>query len=340
MIALITTTINIPTVLSLYRRHGFGVPMFVAGDKKTRVQAAEYCSSLPGVVRYLSPDSQRQWKCSELLGWNTITRRNIALLEAIRSGADVIVTCDDDNIPLDRLYFADFDSLFAEDFSGLKVGGNGTWFDPGQWQFPHDGKPVVQRGFPQDVSSRAKIGYATGVKIGLAQGVILGDPDTSAVDRMSQHPLVHTVSELFHAGFVVGNDTWTVCNTQNTAVLSKFAPALLCCPQFGRYDDIFASLICQRIMREEGYHVHFGKPFVWQQRNQHDLVQDLKAEMFGMEHIVELAEALDAIILPKNERMRAVYHLLSRLKWWPQGATELADAFMDDVETALQEKAA
>ncbi len=341
-VALITTTVNLPKVLSLYRMHSpwdvGGVKFFVAGDHKTPVWVHEYCNRVGGCL-YLEPGEQvaRYKKVSELLGWNTITRRNIALLEALRWGADIIITIDDDNIPLAPSYFSDFADLFHRPFNGLKV--TGEWFDAGQWQFPN-GKPVVQRGFPQDRVSEGKVGIVTDAKIGLAQGTILGDPDTSAVDRMSQHPLVHHVSELFQSGFVVGDGTWTVCNTQNTAVLRDFAPALLCCPQFGRFDDIFASLICQRVMREKEYVTHFGKPFVWQQRNLHDLVKDLKAEMFGMEHITHLAEILDNIpALPKYP-VRTIYEILSHVPWMPKGVNELAQAFMDDVESVMQARAA
>jgi len=347
-IGLVTTTINIPKVLSLYRAHspnddGFGVRFFVAGDMKTPHEAYQFCAKIDGCT-WLEPSDQSKYKCSELLGWNTITRRNIALLEALRWGADVIISVDDDNFPLSPSYFADFAMLFGAPFDGLIVGDpKGSWFDAGQWQYPEDGgNPVVQRGFPQEKLSDGTIGVTTNAKIGLAQGTILGDPDTSAVDRISRHPFVHNVSELFQSGFVVDNNTWTVCNTQNTAVLRELAPALLCCPQFGRYDDIFASLICQRIMREKGYVTHFGKPFVWQQRNQHDLVKDLQAEMFGMEHIVHLATVLDHIpALPKDVHpVRSIYDTLSHVTWFPRKANELAQAFMDDVELVMQARAA
>jgi hypothetical protein len=347
-IALITTTINIPKVLSLYRMHspnddGRGVRFFVAGDLKTPKEAYDFCYALGGITCIPAAENS-QFKCEKLLGWNTITRRNIALLEALRWGAELIISVDDDNFPLSTTYFQDFANLFTHDFNGLKVGDpKGSWFDAGQWQWPRDGiDPVVQRGFPQDRMSDERIGVTTNAKVGLAQGTILGDPDTSAVDRMSRHPMVHNVSELFQSGFVVDNGTWTVCNTQNTAVLAEFAPALLCCPQFGRYDDIFASLICQRIMCERGYVTHFGKPFVWQQRNPHDLVKDLQAEMFGMEHIVHLATVLDEIpALPKDiHPVRAIYNTLSHVTWFPKGANELAQAFMDDVESVMQARVA
>jgi hypothetical protein len=147
---------------------------------------------------------------------------------------------------------------------------------------------------------------------------------------------VHVVSEVLRAGTVVDPSAWTVFNTQNTAVRREFAPALLCCPQFGRYDDIFASLICQRMMREQGYYVHFGQPFVWQQRNSHDLNVDLEAEVFGMKHVVHLAEVLDHIpSLCGHKPLRQVYDLISHIDWCPVGVAELAQTWMDDVEMVL-----
>ena len=39
------------------------------------------------------------FKCVEMIPWNLIQRRNIGYLVALRNGADVIATIDDDNIP-------------------------------------------------------------------------------------------------------------------------------------------------------------------------------------------------------------------------------------------------
>ena len=87
-------------------------------------------------------------------------------------------------------------------------------------------------------------------------------------------PIVHRVSELLRAGIVVNpKTTHTVFNSQNTAVIRELAPAFFMVPQWGRYDDIFASLMVQRLMRERGLVTHFGQPFVWQQRNAHDLLK-------------------------------------------------------------------
>src|SRR5215472_7731840 len=127
---LITTTIHTPTVLGLYRRavaNGVAkdVQFFIAGDLKTP-------DLFDGPWVYLSPELQQaSWKSSRVLPWNSITRRNMALLAALEWGAEIIVTIDDDNIPLDTDYFMHFENVFSRPFDGLCMDSNTGWFDVG-----------------------------------------------------------------------------------------------------------------------------------------------------------------------------------------------------------------
>jgi hypothetical protein len=47
----------------------------------------------------------------------------------------------------------------------------------------------------------------------------------------------------------------------------------------GRYDDIWGSYIAQRVMAETGHRVHYGKPFVWQERNPQSIWTNLRDEI-------------------------------------------------------------
>ncbi len=336
--ALITTTINIPHVLKLYRACGPDVAFFVAGDKKTPADAA-MGSDAP---HYMSPDYQQSlgYACSDLIGWNTISRRNIALLEALKWGAEIIVTCDDDNSPMSTDYFDRFEMVLGASFSGLSVRGVHGWFDPGVLAPNEDlGHYARQRGYPHAVNSAWTAGFAVDAKVGVAQGLVLGDPDTAAVDRMAYAPQIENVTELARAGVVVDPSTHTVFNSQNTAFPRELAPCFLMVPQFGRYDDIFASLIAQRVMRERGLHVHFGQPFVWQQRNPHNLINDLKVELWGMERVTQFAYLLDQFELVKTGNplswVRGIYSIMADWKWVPPGVSELGLAWCEDVEKVL-----
>lgn len=336
-IALVTTTINVPEVLRLYRAHGPQVQIFVAVDLKTPPECANLCSEI-GARICLPEHDDKAWKCSELIGRNTIGRRNVAILEALRWGADVIISIDDDNAPLDVHYFDDFSKLFIPGVAywrGLQAGSDGCWFDYGRWQFPRDGiDPVCQRGIPQPLISYDTVSFATDVRIGAAQGICLGDPDTSAIDRLSRLPVVHQLSELLRAGIVVNPEARTVFNTQTTAFCRDLAPCMLLCPQFGRNDDIYASLICRRVMRETGHYLHLGRPFVWQKRNAHNLLTDLKKEIWGMSHVVEFANWLDEFgfhNVSVLEMVRTIYSKMNMLDWMPPGVSELGLAWCNDV---------
>jgi hypothetical protein len=330
-IALASTTINVPhplALLSVCAKNNGEYRGFIAGDLKTPAEAVKFIDQH---AIYLSPEQQNSsWKTSRLLPWNSITRRNIAVLEALKWGADVIVCWDDDNIPLDTDYFAHFHQTLSQKFDGLRAASSSGWFDVGQMVYP----TASHRGFPHEKAGVIALNSCVGVDVGVCAGVVLGDPDIAAVTRIATHPTVHVVSEVLRAGVVVDPSALTVFNTQNTAVKRRFAPALLCCPQFGRFDDIFASLVCQRMMRHCGHYVHFGHPFVWQERNPHDLNIDLDQEIFGMKHVVHLAGVLDHIqTFPVDKHpVRVMYEVISQVDWCPEGVAELADAWMTDVE--------
>ena len=335
--ALITTTINVPRVLELYRKLDSEVRFFVALDQKTPEEAVNFLRYDLSNTHCVFIQEQQQYEHSELIGWNTVARRNIALLEALKWGAELIVTIDDDNIPLRQEYFWDFQKLLDNQWAwhGLQIGD--YLLDPGQLSFPTDGiDSVVQRGFPQSsLTSIRPVEPITNAKIGVAQGVILGDPDTSAVDRISRHPQVHQVSELLRAGVVVSQKAYTVFNTQNTAFLRELAPAMFCNPHFGRYDDIYASLITQRIMKERDLYVHLGQPFVWQERNDHDLLKDLAAEQWGAEHIIELINYLRRAPLPDASVTDQCRVLTEGCAIFSDEMKACARAWYNDVEKVL-----
>jgi hypothetical protein len=108
-------------------------------------------------------------------------------------------------------------------------------------------------------------------------------------------------------------------------------------PGVGRHDDIYASLIVQRVARARGYHVHFGQPFTYQQRNTHDQLVDLRAEIDGMGNVTTLAGALDAMHLPGKSVIGDVRRIYENLRATcttliPYPAIVAALAYLDDCE--------
>ena len=109
-------------------------------------------------------------------------------------------------------------------------------------------------------------------------------------------------------------------------------------PQIGRYNDIFASIVAQKIMRGLNLQVHFGKPFVWQQRNKHNLVTDLKNELWGYENIWPIAGHIDRLVLPLGnpsviDKLRDIY--LAVDPYLPGGVLPLANCWLDECQKLL-----
>jgi hypothetical protein len=242
---------------------------------------------------------------------------------------------NDDDIPLPD-YFYKFRTTLLNSFSGVEVSSPFRWFDPGSLLVP----PARHRGFPSEVPSSFVAKPVVDARVGVAVGLCLGDLDVDATTRIERPGLrVHSTSKLLDAGVVVAPSTRTVFNSENTALLREFLPAFFHMPGVGRHDDIFASLVVQRVMRDRGYRVHFGQPYVWQQRNPHRLLDDLKLELFGMERTVEFAEWFDECILdpsrPVIEMVRYLYNHLAMLSWMPEVAWRAGLAWCDDVEKVL-----
>ena len=342
-VALVTTTINVPHAIAAFRACEPATRFYVAGDLKTPSEARDFC--VDQGCDYLSPAKQKSlgYKCSEPIGFSSIARRNIALLEALKDGAEAVYFWDDDNLLVSPQHFHHIGrALFSSypgpiKFNGLQATSPSNWFDVGQLLdpiAPHRGFPHVKRGETTFVS-------AVGRRVGVAAGICLGDPDISAVSRIANAPIVHRVSELLRAGIVVDpTTTWTVFNSQNTAIIRELAPAFFMVPQWGRYDDIFASLMVQRLMRERGLVTHFGQPFVWQQRNAHDLLRDLRAEQFGAERILDFTDWLDGFIFTGKEAvadcMRVMFTNLP--DWMPERGKiqEMVLAWCDDCDSVMK----
>ena len=351
-IACVLTTINVPTVLALYAKHGPDVMFFVIGDRRTPdLEVGEFERRHVPNHAYYGIDHQHKlgYKCSRLIGENSIQRRNIGFLEALKWGADIVVSIDDDNIPVSEYYFShlrlpmlslhrvsDGAMLDVEIktnwWNGLKVSSPSGWFDVGtllQPKAPH-------RGFPHTKKAESTFAPVVDAKIGVAAGICLGNPDVSAVDRIANSPNVTGVAEALRCGIVVDpRENWTVFNSQNSAVIRELVPAWFMIPGIGRMDDIFASLVVQRIMRQTGHYVHFGQPFVIQQRNEHNLLKDLAQEIVGMQQIERFATVLANTPLDGTV-VENVRELFSAQKVLPADSVEAALAWCNDCEQVLK----
>jgi hypothetical protein len=340
MKALITTTVNVPHNLSDWADHlDEDDHIIVAGDMKTPQTDVDdllnHISMNTGVVTtYLTPREQEKWKSSDVIGWNSIQRRNIALLEAIALKPDWIITVNDDGFPtMDRQLSAIIDRCerLHKTFSS-----NTEWWNPGSQNYPptvHRGMPMSQRHVQHLPTPNEE--YAVGV----AEMLIVGDPDVDAVERICHNPQVEFIS----TDIRLAPGTWAPFNSEATLIRGELAPLLFQWPGVGRYDDIWCSYLARCVMDHFGWAVYYGDPPIRQERNAHNLLADLDAELFGMQHTEELVQVLRDVRLHKavtvgtltvTQAMIYVLNIvLSRCAWIPLQTRDSFYAWFADLET-------
>lgn len=339
-IGLVTTSINVPKVLSLYRAFAptaddrrTEVMFFVAADLKTPPEAFDYCSEEVGECMYLTPELQRKlpYKSLKHIPWSSDSRRDLAVLEALRWGAEILISIDDDQLPMEASFFWDFVHLFAQPFNGLQLGMPKQWFNAGEFATP----VTKQRGLPYDTAFYSNATPITNAQIGAAQGIILGVPDCDAATAITNTPMILNTSDVLKAGFVVDPAARAVFNSQTTAFRRELAPAFAqMYPAQGRNTDIFASLLMRRIMRERNLYTYFGPPASFHARQSRPLLPDLRNEMIGNERIVEFAEHLDRAPIPGKDVIEDCHILTGGFdaRLFP---VEFWNAWLEDCESVL-----
>ena len=289
---IVTTSINPPTEAIEKFDAMSSWTLVVIGDLKTP----------PGYRLkrgvYVSPREQEKYdkELSEAIGWNCIQRRNFGLLWAHDMGADVVAVVDDDNIPYDGW---GQDLAIGESVEVNYYETDLPVFDPiGATNERH----LWHRGYPlqlvpkRDYSRSSKKRMTFDVQADFWNG----DPDIDAVCRMVYAPLCR-FDPLF---FPLAADKIAPFNSQNTFLKAALLPDYFLFPHVGRMDDIWASYYAQA----KGARVVFNKPSVYQQRNEHDLVVDMKREYLGYEHnmeiVTKIAKEPEAILdyLPPESR--------------------------------------
>lgn len=291
------------------------VKIFVALDEKVHHEiysVPREAMNVWGVdLNLLEPEDQDMWSCSAPIGWRSIQRRNVALLEALAWGADRVITVDDDNVPVEpSTYLETLNQAYTPGRSVLLDSASG-WWNPGQMVSPqvhHRGYPLPERHL--ELEHRREAPSLLFPKdppiVGVVAGLWLGDPDIDATERISKLPLVHFTGYKPNSGgspytqVSLAPGTWSPFNTQSTAFSAEVAPLMQVLSGVGRYDDIWMSYVARRIMDSLGLVVSYGQPLVRQERNEHDLTVDVEKEMYGYRKTPALIEALLEINLTET----------------------------------------
>lgn len=273
---IVTTTINRPTEAITKFEAMTDWDLVVIGDLKT---PKDYTLKRG---TYVTPEMQESYdkNFSDAVGWNCIQRRNFGLLWAHDMDADIVAVVDDDNIPFDGW---GENLLIGKETEVNYYETELPAFDPvGATNHSH----LWHRGYPlqllpkRDYSKKSKRKITPDVQADFWNG----DPDIDAVCRMEHAPDCKFDDRFFP----LASNKLSPFNSQNTFLSGKVLKDYFLFPWIGRMDDIWASYYVEA----KGFKVVYNKASVFQDRNVHDLVKDMKAEYMGYENNLAIVNQL------------------------------------------------
>ena len=283
MKTIVITSIYSPQIATLKYANIPGWNVVVVGDMKTPDE--EY-DSLKNIT-YLSPDNQKKLypELSELIGWNSIDRRNIGYAYAYKMGASVIASVDDDNIPLENWG----KNLYIDKPIECKLytTNNCPVFDPlSVTTYNH----LWHRGFPiYWLKEKNNISYENKKIIPSFQANFWnGDPDIDAIARLEHYPNCDFSKDNI---FPFSSSILSPFNSQNTFISRNAIKDYFCFPFIGRMDDIWGAYYAL----SKGHKVIYDEATVYQDRNIHDNIIDFENEIIGYKNSHKLVLDIDNI---------------------------------------------
>lgn len=281
--SLVVTSISAPNPVLKSLAAGslaHGWDFIVAGDTKSPE------NFLLDGCRFLSVADQQAGahELGRLCPTRSYARKNIAYLEAIAAGAQVIVETDDDNFPRDAFW-----QPRVPQVSARPVHHNG-WVNV--YAYFSDNF-IYPRGLPLDHARDVPPAPAAAglMECPLQQGLADANPDVDAVYRM-----LFPLPFKFDSGIepvALTDGAWCPFNSQNTTFFRKIFPLLYLPAHCSfRMTDIWRSFVAQRVLHHLGHPVMFHECTVWQERNDHSLHRDFCDEVPGYVNNHEMRDAL------------------------------------------------
>jgi hypothetical protein len=327
--ALVVTSISAPNPVLRSLAEGsikHGWDFVVTGDTKS---PADF--QLEG-CRFLSIEAQQSGPHSlgRLCPTRSYSRKNIAYLDAIAAGANVIVETDDDNFPRDTFW------LPRQRMVSCRPVETDAWVNV--YAYFSDSF-IYPRGLPLDHARTTppQPSAAREFECPLQQGLADANPDVDAVYRML-FPLPFG----FDSGVepvALASGAWCPFNSQNTTFFSDIFPLLYLPAHCSfRMTDIWRSFVAQRILHHLGHPVMFHECTVWQERNDHSLHRDFLDEIPGYTHNHEMRAALMELDLGATRAIPAMmetcYQTLIRHGWVGTAEEALLTAWFADLAAA------
>ena len=258
---------------------------------------------------------------AHLVPYNSDNRRNVGFLMALASGADFLISLDDDNYCLpEGDVFAAHAVVTAGEGEHAVVESPNRFFNFCDLLEFNQAAAPYPRGYPYFArrSDHPTIRTVGRAEVHMNAGLWLCDPDVDAITWLVSAP--HVVG--FKGDSVVlGLNTWSPVNTQNTALRREAIPSYyfvrMGYPVGGasidRYGDIFSGYFAQACVKQVGGLVRAGAPVADHRRNSHNHLRDATREWPCILVLEDLLPWLAEVKLSGNSHLEAYLSLSHEL---------------------------
>jgi hypothetical protein len=357
-IAFVLTTIRVPSLLKGYAQNAKeynhkDVGFIVIGDNKTPHDATHLLlrevEKKGFIAEYWDVVRQKKWlknfpQIDRIVPYNSDNRRNIGFLIAAQEGAEIIISIDDDN------YVTSEDYIGSHSIVGSKVeletiSSQNNWFNPCSLLKTKPQRPIYSRGFPYSKRWEDRIvAKRSSGRIGLNLGLWLGAPDVDAVTNLNEKVEVLGFKEGSPKRVMLAPNTFMPINTQNTAFHRDILPCFYYVMmgeeihgmKIDRYGDIWTGLFAKKVMDQLGDRVAVGEPLTIHNRNQHDLLNDLMCEFWGMLFNDDLASKVESIHLTQKTYPDAYLELAQKLETSNISSYQTFNKFIKKITSAMK----
>lgn len=321
--------------------------LIVIPDRKTPTDLYQKSQVLRGLgYNIVCPTIEEQDNYLKKLGniasiipYDSDSRRNIGFLMAYELGDEIIISIDDDNYPREGRPFFKEHKIVGKGIKNTKVtkSSNG-WFNICDLlEFNKDKRNIYARGFPYYArfdGEKASHDESIDTEVHINAGLWLNSPDVDAITWLGLQPHATSFKD---KSVVLGTDTWTPINTQNTSLNREVIPSYwfvkmgypISGMSIDRYGDIFSGFFAQKCVKHLGYSVRVGTPEVDHLRNTHNAIKDLNYEFLCVIVLEDIVKWLTEVKLTGSTYAEAYLSLASQM----EDAVQKFDGFIWNAAT-------
>jgi len=304
------------------------ISIIIIPDLKTPSKLFDKCEEIKKQgVKVICPTVEEQdayltklGNIKQIIPYNSDNRRNIGFLMALEKGCEVLISVDDDNFPRPSEPFFKEHLIVNQKVEMEAVNSDNGWFNICDLM-EVEPKTTYPRGFPYryrhknpKIVSKTEEGI---VHINI--GLWLSHPDVDAISCLYSPVQAKSFKG---KSLLLGNNTWTPINTQNTAIARDAIAAYyflrMGYPVMGipidRDGDIFSGYFVQACARHLGYRIRVGTPVSDHIRNPHNYLKDLTYELACLWILEDITEWLHEVKLEGNTYAETYLHLADMLE--------------------------